>query len=157
MKTQDDYLVILEQGTHNWGAYCPDVLGCTSTGRDQAETRRNFTEALQGHLDWMQRDGDPPPAPRTETDTVAIALPGHAPRRYLVVLQPTPLGNWSATPADVPDLVLEFATRAEALYLLQAALQSHVEILLANGEPLPEPASEPATTSIRLADALVAA
>ena len=157
MNSQSEYLVILERGERNWGAYAPDILGCISTGKNKEQTQRNFTEALQGHLDWMQRDGDPIPAPQAETEQATITLSGHAPRRYLVILQPNPLGNWSATPADVPDLVVEFSTRAEALRLLQAALQSHLEAALASGEPLPEPVSEVATVTVQLADALVAA
>lgn len=157
MNPQSEYLVILERGERNWGAYAPDILGCISTGKNREQTHRNFTEALQGHLEWMQRDGDLIPVPQAETETVTITLSGHAPRRYLVILQPTPLGNWSATPADVPDLVLEFSTRAETLHLLGGALQSHLEARLAAGEALPEPASEASTVTVRLSDALVAA
>ncbi len=151
------YLVILEPAENNWSAYAPDVLGCISAADTLAETRAMFQEALQGHLDWMQRDGDPIPVPQAETAMVTITLPGHAPRRYLVILQPTPLGNWSATPADVPDLVLEFSTRAETLHLLKTALQAHLETLLACGRPLPELMSEAATVTVRLDNAPVAA
>ena len=157
MSPQSEYLVVLERGEHNWGAYAPDILGCISTGKNKEQTLHNFTEALQGHLDWMQRDGDIIPAPQAETEMVTITLSGLAPRRYLIILQPTFLGNWSVTPADVPDLVLEFSTRAEALHLLRAALQSHLEMLLENGVAIPEPASEAATVTVRLADALIAA
>ena len=152
MTTQVEYLVILERGSQNWGAYAPDILGCISTGDDREDTRRNFTEGLQSHLDWMQRDGDPIPPPQAETELVLVTLSGHAPRRYLVILQPTLLGNWSATPADVPDLVLEFSTRAETIHLLRAALQSYLESVLAAGEPLPEPASEAGTVTVRLTE-----
>lgn len=160
MNSQSEYLVILERGERNWGAYAPDILGCISTGKDSEQTRRNFAEALQGHLDWMQRDGDSIPPPQAETETVTVMLSGYAPRRYLVILQPTPLGNWSASPADVPDLVLEFSTRAETLHLLRAALQSYLESVLATGGVLPEPASEADTVVVRLglnAESLVAA
>lgn len=157
MNLQSEYLVILERGKRNWGAYAPDILGCISTGKNKEQTHRNFTEALQGHLDWMQRDGDPIPTPQAETELVTITLSGLAPRRYLVILQPTPLGNWSATPADVPDLILEFSSRAETLHLLRVALQSHCETQLAAGETLPEPASEAATVTVQLAEALAAA
>ncbi len=157
MKSQEEYLVILERGEHNWGAYAPDILGCISTGPSQEKTRLNFAEALQGHLDWMRRDGDLIPLPAAETEQVTITLAGHAPRRYLVILQSSPLGEWSVSAADVPDLTLEFSSRAEALRLFRAALQAHLEALLTNGEPLPEPASEAATVAVQLADALVAA
>jgi len=152
MNPQTDYLVILEPAKRNWGAYAPDILGCISTGPTKDATRRSFADALQGHLDWMREDGDSIPPPAAQTDTVTIALAGQPPRRFLTVLQPTALGNWSASPADVPDLVLEFSTRGGALRLLQAALQSHLESLTADGKPVPEPASEASTVSVRLAD-----
>jgi len=156
MNPQTEYLVILEPAGRNWSAYAPDVLGCISTGPTEEQTRRNFADALQGHLDWMREDGDPIPPPAAETDTVTVALAGQLPRRYLTILQPTALG-WYVSPADVPDLVLEFSTRAGALRLLQTALQSHLEALTANGEPLPEPASEASVVTVRLADLSVAA
>ncbi len=157
MNPQTDYLVILEPAGQNWSAYAPDVLGCISTGPTEEQTRRNFADALQGHLDWMREDGDPIPLPAAETDTVTVALAGQPPRRYLTILQPTPLGGWSVSAADVPDLVLEFSTRAGALRLLQTALQSYLETLTADGEPVPEPASEASTVTVCLADLSAAA
>ena len=155
------YLLILERGETSWGAYAPDIPGCVAVEDSRQQVQALFEDAVQEHLDWMQRDGDPIPPPQAETELVLVTLSGHAPRRYLVILQPTLLGNWSATPADVPDLVLEFSTRAETLHLLRAALQSYLESVLAAGEPLPEPASEAGTVTVRLteshADSLVAA
>jgi len=119
--------------------------------------RKLYGEAAEAWGEATLEDGDPIPAPQAETETVTITLSGHAPRRYLLILQPTLLGNWSVMPADVPDLVLEFPTRAEAVHLLHVALQSHLETLAANGETVPEPVSEAATVSIQVSDALVAA
>jgi len=147
-----DYLLILERGATSWGAYAPDVLGCIAVDDTREGVKRMFTAAFQDHLDLMREDDDPIPPPAAQTDTVTIALAGQPPRRFLTILQPTPLGNWSASPADVPDLVLEFSTRAGALRLLQAALQSHLESLTADGEVVPEPASEASTVSVRPAD-----
>lgn len=153
----NQYLLVLERGETSWGAYAPDIPGCIAVEDTRQKVQALFQDAVQEHLGWMQRDGDPIPAPQAETELVTIALSGLAPRRYLVILQPTPLGNWSATPADVPDLVLEFSSRAETLHLLRVALQSHFETQLAAGETLPEPASEAATVTVQLAEALVAA
>ena len=151
------YLLILERGETSWGAYAPDIPGCIAVEDTRQKVQKLFQDAVQEHLDWMQRDGDPIPAPQAETEMVTITLSGHAPRRYLTILQPMTLGNWSATPADVPDLVLEFATRAETLHLLRVALRSYLETQLAAGEALPEPASEASTVTVHLAEALVAA
>ena len=150
------YLLILEHGPTSWGAYSPDIPGCIAAAETRGEVEALFQDAVQEHLDWMHRDGDRIPVSEAETEMITVMLSGHAPRRYLVILQPTRLGNWSATPADVPDLVLEFSTRAETMHLLRAAMQSLLEMLIANSEPLPEPASEATTVSVRLAEMSVA-
>ena len=152
-----EYLMILEHGPTSWGAYVPDVLGCIAVDDTREGVEQMFQGAFQEHLSWMREDGDPIPSPAAETDTVTVALAGQLPRRYLTILQPTPIGGWSVSAADVPDLVLEFSTRAGALRLLQTALQSHLETLAADGEPVPEPASEASTVAVRLADLSVAA
>ena len=151
------YTLILEHGPTSWGAYSPDLPGCIAAAKTRQEVERRYAEAAEGWLEATLEAGGRVPAPQSETELVTITLLGLAPRRYLVILQPTPLGNWSAAPADVPDLILGFSTRAEALHLLRVALQVHLETLIANGEDLPEPASESATVSVRVSDALIAA
>lgn len=154
------YLTILEQGPTSWGAYAPDVPGCVAVAETRTEVRTLFQEALTSHLDWLRVERDPIPSPVSETDFVTVALPGHAPRRYLVILTPTPIGSWSATPADVPDLTLEFSDRAGALRLLQGALQEYLEEQSENGQAVPAPSSEAVFVSVMVpvqADALFAA
>ncbi len=152
-----EYLVVLERASGNWSAYSPDVLGCIAAADTLEETRLMFQDALQGHLDWMRADGDPIPVPCAETDSLTLALPGLPPRRYLAILQPTPLGDWSVFAADVPDLVLEFTTRDHALRLLGVALKSHLEALVENGEAVPEPTTQAAHVAVHLADLSIAA
>ena len=110
---------LLEPGTCADGLGCllPRMyLGCIAVDDTESEgvQRMLSKEALQGlGLDWpCCEDGDPIPPPAAETDTVTIALAGQSPRRYLTILQPTLIGGWSVSAADVPDLVLEFSTRA---------------------------------------------
>ena len=57
------YLVIIEKGEDNYGAYAPDVPGCITTGKTLEETISNFHEALQFHLEGTFEDGDPAPYP----------------------------------------------------------------------------------------------
>jgi predicted RNase H-like HicB family nuclease len=59
------YLVILAKGKRNYSAYSPDVLGCVSTGKTREDIERNMHEALQAHIEWMLKDGDPLPVPHT--------------------------------------------------------------------------------------------
>ncbi len=152
-----EYLLILEHGPISWGAYCPDIPGCVAVGETCSEARSLYGEALDAWIEATLEDSDAIPAATAETDFITVTLSGHPPRRYLTILQPTPLGKWSATPADVPDLVLEFSGRAETLRLLGAALRDHLETLLAEGELIPEPSSEAVTVTVRLSDLSVAA
>ncbi len=56
------YLVIVEKGEHNYGAYAPDVPGCVSAGDTIEETLAHFREALQIHLEGTFEDGLSAPA-----------------------------------------------------------------------------------------------
>ena len=63
MKTNYDYLIILEQGEKNWGAYSPDVPGCVSVGDSRDEALESFMEALEAHLAIMAEEGMELPQP----------------------------------------------------------------------------------------------
>ncbi len=52
------YIVVIEKGSDNYGAYSPDVLGCIAIGSTVEETLDRFREALDGHLKCMAEDGD---------------------------------------------------------------------------------------------------
>ena len=67
------YAVIMREGPNNWGAYCPDVLGCISTGSDIDDMRRMIREALEGHIEFMANDGDSIPWPKAKTSQEALA------------------------------------------------------------------------------------
>lgn len=57
------YPVILEKGERNYSVYMADNIGCIATGKTPKQTLKRMQEALQAHLDWMKRDGDPIPNP----------------------------------------------------------------------------------------------
>lgn len=58
------YAVVVERASErNWSAFVPDVDGCISTGATAEECLDNIRAALQGHLAWMAREGDPLPEP----------------------------------------------------------------------------------------------
>ena len=69
------YAVVLEKGPRNWSAYAPDVDGCIATGKTLEEVARRFHEALQAHLEWMARDGDPIPEPAAVVDYAEVEVP----------------------------------------------------------------------------------
>jgi predicted RNase H-like HicB family nuclease len=59
------YGIVIEKGAKNYSAYVPDLPGCVSTGRTVDELRRNIQEAIELHLEGLQKDGDPIPPPTT--------------------------------------------------------------------------------------------
>ncbi|MEZ5339137.1 MAG: type II toxin-antitoxin system HicB family antitoxin [bacterium] len=52
-----DYLIILERGESNWGAYSPDVPGCIAVGDSRDKALALFMEALEAHLAAMLEEG----------------------------------------------------------------------------------------------------
>ena len=69
------YAIAIEKGPRNYSAYVLDVDGCVATGPTPEETTRRLRDALQAHLDWMARDGDPIPEPSTFTDYAEVEVP----------------------------------------------------------------------------------
>ena len=59
-------------------------------------------------------------------------------RNYIAVLESGP-NNWSAYVPDLPGCVAAAMTREETEQLIQEAIEFHVEGLLMDGTPLPEP------------------
>jgi predicted RNase H-like HicB family nuclease len=57
------YPVILEKGDTSYGSYVPDIPGCIAVGDTPEETLQLMQEALQEHLELLQRDGDAIPSP----------------------------------------------------------------------------------------------
>ncbi len=55
------YPVIIEQTATGYSAYSPGVAGCAAAGDTEAETRRNFEDALSAHFEAMREVGEPIP------------------------------------------------------------------------------------------------
>jgi predicted RNase H-like HicB family nuclease len=64
------YLIIIEKGEKNYGAYAPDLPGCITTGKTVEETKRNMREALGLHLAGMVAEGEKTPEPCCVADYV---------------------------------------------------------------------------------------
>lgn len=69
-----EYLVILEPGEKNWGAYSPDVPGCIATGATRDEVEKLFREALEFHLEGMVEEGLAIPEPASVASKVTIEV-----------------------------------------------------------------------------------
>lgn len=59
------YLVVVEPTETGFSAYSPDLPGCVSTGRTRQEVEQNMQEAIEFHLDGLQRSGLEIPEPKT--------------------------------------------------------------------------------------------
>jgi predicted RNase H-like HicB family nuclease len=59
--------------------------------------------------------------------------------RYLVLIEGGPPSNYSAWSPDVPGCVATGATLEEVEREMRAAIALHLEGLVEDGEPLPEP------------------
>ena len=57
------YVIVIERGEGNYGAYAPDVPGCAAVGDTLDEVKREFAEALQFHFEGLSEEGQPIPAP----------------------------------------------------------------------------------------------
>lgn len=48
------YLIVIETGDNNCGAFSPDVPGCVTTGKTIEQTIRNMKNALRFHLSALE-------------------------------------------------------------------------------------------------------
>jgi predicted RNase H-like HicB family nuclease len=68
-----EYLVIFEKGEEGYGAYVPDLPGCTSTGKTLEEVKESIKEAISGHIETMRAYGEEIPLPTTTADICRVA------------------------------------------------------------------------------------
>jgi predicted RNase H-like HicB family nuclease len=72
------FLIIIEEGEHNYSAYVPDLPGCVATGRTREEVEKNMREAIIIHLEGMIEDQEPIPVSHTNAEYIDISLPNSA-------------------------------------------------------------------------------
>jgi predicted RNase H-like HicB family nuclease len=57
------YAVVIEKAEGNYSAYVPDLPGCVATGDTLESVEGEIREAIRFHLDGLEEDGLPVPAP----------------------------------------------------------------------------------------------
>ena len=72
------FLVIIEEGEHNYSAYAPDLPGCVATGRTREEVEKNIREAIILHLEGMAEDQEPIPVSHTSAEYIDVSVPHSA-------------------------------------------------------------------------------
>ncbi len=73
------YLVIIEKGETNYGAYAPDIPGCGTVADTREEVELLIREAIEFHLEGIALAGQPIPQPVSDAITVEAAVPVSAP------------------------------------------------------------------------------
>ena len=61
--SEHGYLVVIERGDGNYGAWAPDLPGCVAVGDTIEETESEMREAIRFHLDGLRAEGEPVPKP----------------------------------------------------------------------------------------------
>ncbi len=67
------YLVIYEKGRDGFGAYVPDLPGCTSAGATKKEVEENIVEAITLHLEVMKVSGLEIPEGISESEMLVLS------------------------------------------------------------------------------------
>ncbi len=66
------FLIVIEEANGNYSAYSPDLPGCIATGETHAEVEANMYQAVQMHLEGLQEDGLPIPAPSSIAEYILV-------------------------------------------------------------------------------------
>lgn len=67
-----DLTVIVEEGSDNFSAYCPDLPGVIATGRTERETLARLKEAIVFHLEGLAEEKQEIPHPASRATTIRI-------------------------------------------------------------------------------------
>lgn len=66
------YVVIIEKGENNYGAYVPDLPGCVAVGETKEEALKLIKEAIELHLESMRKEGIGVPEPITTSELIEV-------------------------------------------------------------------------------------
>ncbi len=64
------YAVVIENAGGNYSAYVPDLPGCIATGPTVQAVETEITAAIRFHIEGLQADGLPVPAPSAVAEYV---------------------------------------------------------------------------------------
>lgn len=67
------YIIIIEKAEDNYSAYCPDLPGCIATGTTVEETTQRMKEAIEFHIEGLEREKMPIPEPSTAAVSIEVA------------------------------------------------------------------------------------
>jgi predicted RNase H-like HicB family nuclease len=61
--SEHGYLVVIERGDGNFGAWAPDLPGCVAVGDTIEECELEMRDAIAFHIDGLREEGQPVPEP----------------------------------------------------------------------------------------------
>ena len=64
------YAIVIEKAGGNFSAYVPDLPGCIATGATVAEVESEIRLAIRFHIDGLEEDSLPVPAPTSMAEYV---------------------------------------------------------------------------------------
>jgi predicted RNase H-like HicB family nuclease len=64
------YAVVIEKAEGNYSAYVPDLPGCVAAAPTVEAVEQSIREAIRFHIDGLEEDGLPIPAPTTLAEYV---------------------------------------------------------------------------------------
>ena len=67
-----EFLVVVEKGKSNYGAYVPDLPGCVAVGDTRREVLKLIREGIQLHLKALRNAGEPVPRPSSRSEIVKV-------------------------------------------------------------------------------------
>jgi predicted RNase H-like HicB family nuclease len=74
----EGYVVLIEQGPRNCSAFIPDLPGCYAFADTVDEIVEQMRTGIPFHIESLERDGDPVPAPVRTLEQVAAEQRGGA-------------------------------------------------------------------------------
>ena len=64
------YAVVIEKAEGNYSAHVSDLPGCVATGDTVADVEQEIRAAIRFHVEGLQEDGLPVPAPTSSVEYV---------------------------------------------------------------------------------------
>ena len=67
------YMVVIERDPTSWGVHVPDLPGCVAVGETRDEALCLIREAIELHIEALERGGIPVPMPTSEGELVEVS------------------------------------------------------------------------------------
>lgn len=68
------YTIIIEKGSHSYGAYVPDLPGCVAVAETEEEVKELIKEAIEFHLEDIKSESKRIPKSRTKAFEIETAV-----------------------------------------------------------------------------------